>query len=346
MGRAAELFEKIKAEGRSAIEQFIRTRKAEELVLDFKRSADNGTGTHLHDNDRKNLAKAISGFGNSEGGLVVWGIQCSGDANGVDLAEVIRPITDAQRFVGWLEGAVSGCTIPPHTTVMNCAVLTGVGTDGIAVTYVPKSEVVPLQDVVTKHYYIRAGSSFSHTPHDVLAGMFGRRPQPSLKANFGVPPILFAPSEDRLTVGIEFIVRNEGPGFAKDVFVSISMLSLCRAGAGFYHTPPPNGFTRTGSAGCHCVVSEADFRLPPKAHLSLVEISFDLRPPFDRGLHIEGLFGFGNAPPRSFVFKNSQQAIEAWYREVLEEFREGRVGPSDHQRLVSTLLCMESSVIG
>jgi hypothetical protein len=77
MERAKELFEKIKSDGKSAIEEFIFTHKTEELFLDFKRSADNGNGQRLHQNDRKNLAKAISGFGNSEGGVVIWGVDCS-----------------------------------------------------------------------------------------------------------------------------------------------------------------------------------------------------------------------------------------------------------------------------
>ena len=74
MERAKELYEKIKNEGISAIEEFILARKTEELFLDFKRSANDGNGERLNPNDRKNLAKAISGFGNPEGGIVVWGI--------------------------------------------------------------------------------------------------------------------------------------------------------------------------------------------------------------------------------------------------------------------------------
>ena len=62
MERAEEFFEKIKSEGKSAIKEFILTRKEEELFLDFKRSADNGNGELLHTTDRKNLQKAISGY--------------------------------------------------------------------------------------------------------------------------------------------------------------------------------------------------------------------------------------------------------------------------------------------
>ena len=56
MGRAEEIFEKIKRDGIVAVDEFFVQRQSEELFLDFKRSADNGEGTKLHENDRHNLA--------------------------------------------------------------------------------------------------------------------------------------------------------------------------------------------------------------------------------------------------------------------------------------------------
>jgi hypothetical protein len=38
MGRAEDIFERIKAEGELAINEFVQTRHCEELFLDFKRS--------------------------------------------------------------------------------------------------------------------------------------------------------------------------------------------------------------------------------------------------------------------------------------------------------------------
>lgn len=65
MSRPAELFARIKAKGANAIDELIESRVSEELFLDFKRSADNGAGRTLHDTDRKNYSKALSGFANS-----------------------------------------------------------------------------------------------------------------------------------------------------------------------------------------------------------------------------------------------------------------------------------------
>jgi hypothetical protein len=44
MGRAEDIFERIKADGTAAIDGFLADRQIEELYLDFKRSADSGNG--------------------------------------------------------------------------------------------------------------------------------------------------------------------------------------------------------------------------------------------------------------------------------------------------------------
>jgi hypothetical protein len=69
MSRAEDLWNRLETDGLGAIDGFIADRTSEYLFLDFKRSADDGAGTSVHNNDRENLSKAISGFGNSDGGL-------------------------------------------------------------------------------------------------------------------------------------------------------------------------------------------------------------------------------------------------------------------------------------
>ena len=98
MDRAKDLFEKIKKEGVSAIEELILTRKSEELFLDFKQSSDNGSRRVLSDEDRKNLAKAVSGFGNSAGGVIIWGLQCSPGKDGADVVDKKAFLQDAKKF--------------------------------------------------------------------------------------------------------------------------------------------------------------------------------------------------------------------------------------------------------
>ena len=76
MGRAEELFTRIRNGGAAEIQAMIDAVVVEELFLDYKRSSTPLPGARLSDDDRKNLAKAIAGFGNSEGGVIVWGVDC------------------------------------------------------------------------------------------------------------------------------------------------------------------------------------------------------------------------------------------------------------------------------
>ena len=145
MERAEDIFDQIKANGLEAIKEFILSRKSEELFLDFKRSSDCGRGSRLSQNDRNNLAKAISGFGNSEGGVVVWGIDCSQDPIEGDIAKALVPIENIFRFKSWIEGAISGCTVPPHSKVQNTAIIDESQINGYLVTLIPKSINTPHQ---------------------------------------------------------------------------------------------------------------------------------------------------------------------------------------------------------
>ena len=136
--RAKELFDRLVSKGVSAIDEFISEAASEELFLDFKRSANNGEGSRIHENDRKNLAKAVSGFGNSEGGTIVWGVECSPTNPKGDVASEKKPIRNPARFKSWLEGVVSGLTVPTHRGIIH-HVIQGSDDTGYVVTLVPLS---------------------------------------------------------------------------------------------------------------------------------------------------------------------------------------------------------------
>lgn len=314
MERARELFEKLKNQGKFCIEEFILARKSEELFLDFKRSADSGNGERLNDNDRNNLAKAISGFSNSEGGVIVWGIDCSRDFDGSDVATAEYPIMNVKRFVSWLEGVISGCTIPPNTGVQNHPLEIDSEGNGFVLTYIPKSDHAPHQDISSKKYYIRAGSNFVPILHDVLAGMFGKRPQPNIKHNYMVYPIKVDGNRVRIHVG--FHICNNGPGIAESLFASALPLSIGGSNCSFQFFTQHKDFRRFESHNCFSIIGGLDIRLPPGGWLEVAQMILDLIPRFTQQLKIEGTFGCSNAPPLKFIFKNSSKNILSCYDRI------------------------------
>jgi hypothetical protein len=300
MGRAEELFATIVAGGETAIDEFIYARASEELFLDFKRSANCGQGSRLHQNDRANLEKAVSGFGNSEGGVIVWGVDCSRDPATGDVASAKLPIEQPTRFKSWLENATSGVTVPVHGGVRHHAVPTADQT-GFVVTLIPISHHAPHQTTNDKRYYMRAGSSFLPVPHAVLAGMFGRRPNPNvyplctiLSSSAGVDQTGFN------YVQIEYAVSlcNDGPGIAEDLFINLDLASAPgeKCSIDFKRFDRTEWFVNYFPGRKVSLISRGGLKLAPNAHILPTPINMIFHPPFNEPLRITGNCGCSGSP--------------------------------------------------
>lgn len=344
MGRAEDLFKWLEEDREEAIDELIVTRKSEELFLDFKRSSDDGAGRRLIDNDRNNLAKAISGFGNSEGGVIIWGVDCSRDTTGADVARFKVPIANAARYTSWIEGAVSGCTVPPHQGVRSVAIPTVGSNDGFVVTLVPKSNHAPHQVVGRLQYFIRAGSDFTPIPHGVLAGMFGRVPQPHVFHRYMIDQATV--ENDAICCSVGILLTNDGPGIASDLFVNLLVLSHpgknCEAH--FQQTDQTN-WTGAYSFGRHIyLISHQSFRLPPEAYAQPIIVQLKAAPPFTEPIHIEGIAGAGNSPPNRFKLYRSAEQLTDIYSEFMDKYRVGSVTNEDLKNLNVQIFALEETM--
>ncbi len=317
MGRAEDIFEELVERGMDAIEDFIINRKSEELFLDFKRSANHGEGDTLDSGDWNNLSKAISGFGNSEGGVLVWGVSCGKVKGRGDVPDALRPITDVRRFVSLLEGAVSGCTIPPHTGVRSHPVINE-GENGIAVTLVPKSQNTPHQSIQNTQYYIRSGSSFAPTPHAVLQGMFGRRPQPNVFSMYSVYPVEVYDNSIQAYMGVQ--ITNAGPGIASDLYLNILFHSMpgpnCDAGIEEKNMKSWSGEFFGGRR--FGTIASPDVRIGPEQSIHPIILRVTLRSPIQGDLNIEGMCGSGQSPSYKFQITNNEENLKQLHDDIIE----------------------------
>ena len=321
--RADDLFEKLIASGEAGIDELIASRKSEELFLDFKRSKNDGDSPNLEINDRNNFGKAISGFGNSEGGVIVWGVDCSKGDDGADVASMKVPIRDAPAFASRLEGAVSGATIPPHSGVRSVAIPTAGLNKGFVVTHIPKSNVAPHQAVSGLKYYMRAGSDFVPVPHGVLAGMFGKRPAPSIGPMYICGHVNFV--DESATFEVSIAIRNDGPAIARDVFLTLMGKSMPNpTGCLAFKTADLSGWTLHKSFGVHMSYMSPDgFRMPPDSQVLVTTLEFVLRRPFSGDLRISGLMGCEGAPPALFELGASHKEIDATFGRALNLWSSG-----------------------
>jgi len=158
------------------IQAWIGEQREETVHLDFKLVND----PSMNREDRKSLAKALSGFANSEGGIVVWGVNASRTRDDVvDCAREIRPIENLALFLSRLNEFTSEVS-PSVDGVLHRSIPTG-DNQGLAVTIVPESDSGPhMAKATIDQYFKRTGDRFAKMEHFDIADMFGRRKRPKL----------------------------------------------------------------------------------------------------------------------------------------------------------------------
>lgn len=194
----------------NTINSYLTSQQEEHLHLDFKIL---NKPDLSHADDKKNLAKASSGFANSNGGLIVWGIDARKNLQGIDCASGTQEIEPLTLLVARLNELTSRATDPPVDGVRHKSIVSS-GNRGFAVTLVPESESGPhMAKLGEDRYYKRSGDTFYKMEHFDLEDMFGRRKKPKLSLEVRI----IRPSE--IVIGI----KNEGRGTAKAPYLSFSV---------------------------------------------------------------------------------------------------------------------------
>jgi len=193
------------------IQEFIDIHRQEDLYLEFK----SVSSRPFNKDDKKNFAKALSGFANSSGGIVVWGINARKNA-GVDSASEQRPIAGLSRFLSDLNSFTGQFVSPVVDGVQHKKIPNGEDI-GFAASLIPESESGPhMAKGGENRYYKRSGDSFYVMEHFDLEDMFGRRPHPNLK----------------LTVKVE-TGAIRGNGLDKEAVVILGLTNIGRGVAKF-----------------------------------------------------------------------------------------------------------------
>lgn len=296
--------------GEKALDEFISERQSEALSLDFKRAATDGTTARLHDDDRKNLAKAISGFGNTSGGIVVWGVDCRNLPERGDVAQAKFPIPNVRRFLSLLEAGVAGATSPSHTGVEHRVIAERPDGSGYVVSVIPEADNFPLQVPGKFVYYMRAGSSFEPIPHSILSGMFGRRPAPQFQIDVQVNQNAIV-KDVEVSAGVVISITNVGAGVGNEVFIALEMLSLPN-GEGSLKTSWTEDwrFERpTNGPGTKSAITSIGHRMPPGSHAQTFQLLLACSEPVHRPLEIRITCGSGNGPPTHRVLTQTANRL-------------------------------------
>lgn len=186
--------------------------------FDFKEKSQ-ASRPELDKDDKRNLGKAISGFANGSGGVLIWGIK--------DSSIDPRPISRIPEFIDCILQMAHQITDPPVPRIDGDFVPSDESADsGFGFILIPESELPPHRVVLSlgreqNHYYTRTGSSFVIATHTQLEDMFGRRPRPKLVLTYDKAP--GRPPDTQFVMSMIISIQNIGRGLAKYPFLSLEV---------------------------------------------------------------------------------------------------------------------------
>lgn len=254
------------------IDAFIDDKQEEDLHFEFK-TIENA---ELSKNDKKIFAKALSGFANSSGGIVVWGVEARKNSEGIDCAIAKQPIKPLSMFISRLNELTGEFVDPLVDGVQHKKVLIS-DDEGFAITLVPVSDSGPhMAKGGEDRYYKRSGDSFYKMEHFDIEDMFGRRKKPKLSLYTKIRGKGVA---SQIIIGI----TNEGRGTAKAPYLAFKVdmpfrVSTYGLGGNFNDGLPKLPFSGGGlknryGAGSNVVIHPATTR-----EVTLLRIGLDPRP--------------------------------------------------------------------
>lgn len=302
MESAEQLFNEILTNGQAGIEDLIASRKSESSILEYKRSSD-PAGTKLSKTDFDNLRTAIVGFSNVEGGVLVWGIQCTPDEyTGADLPTPVCPISDVHRFASWLNGKVGDTAAPPPTGVRNEPIPFENGRDGCVVTYIPElTNDVCFTNEKPGKCMVRSGSSFRQLNQKQVMELRDRKRMPRLTL-LGMTVTNGGRWGGAPQLDFKWKLENIGGTATSEYYVDFSGFRKCGYACELRRRYPPN------CNWVHQHSSHSDFpwevKIPDHVHparsISLRAMSLVLKPPIDRELKVAGTYGCDGQSPQAF----------------------------------------------
>ncbi|SOD03442.1 Putative DNA-binding domain-containing protein [bacterium JGI 053] len=138
---------------------------------------------------RETLAKAISAFANSGGGILVYGLANPTEIWAVDDGGVDLKVKGSGTRE-WLEDVIPTLVEFPLTT-FNVYAIQRVSENselapgrGLLIIEIGDSDTAPHQSVIDHRYYARIGGKSRPLPHRLVADIFNRRRDPQIQIDF------------------------------------------------------------------------------------------------------------------------------------------------------------------
>lgn len=166
------------------------------------------------------LARAISGFSNTAGGVVIWGLATTKHSHsGLDVITQIEPVGSCAMFEKQVRAAFPALTTP---SVLNYQVKTikrrGTDTQGVVIAHIPSTSFDPVMNNLDNVFYFRSADNLVPAPYELIKRLYAVTDVPDVYPNF--TEALVELQKDG-SWKIPIIVENRATAFAENVDVSV-----------------------------------------------------------------------------------------------------------------------------
>jgi hypothetical protein len=221
------LFERLRDDGEVAFEALIQERIEEDLQLDFKVKS-SPDRPNLGDDDKRYLGEALSGFSNSAGGTLVFGVDCRVGADGVDCVQALQPFVAYDKIASDVRSMLGSLLQPGNDGIEVAAIASeSFPGRGFVIVWIPRSERRPHQSRAKGHfkYFKRIGRDFHAMEHYDIDDAFSRTGVVALELKDNIR--LFSSTANELQFILEMFMHNYSDTIAKYPYIVVERLSGC-----------------------------------------------------------------------------------------------------------------------
>lgn len=196
----------------------------EDSWLECKEKTDSSDGI-LSKDDAVNFAKAISGFANTEGGVLVFGLKARREEGGMDIVQGIESIRGIRLFESKLRENEALIVERPVSGIEYKIIYTDkMNDEGLLVVYIPDSFNTPHRSLKDHKFYLRAGGNFVSAPLSIIESLFLKKMKPDLELDF-VCTVLsdLQNNQQPKRYQMFFKITNVGKALAKHAFVRMKI---------------------------------------------------------------------------------------------------------------------------
>jgi hypothetical protein len=206
------------------IRQNILNKPLEDTWIECKSKSD-PTHPKLDEKDKSNFAKNLSGFANTSGGVLIFGLKATKNSEGFDIVTEEQPIKDLDLFEAALREQEPHIVERAISEIEYKGVYTDEDkTEGILLVYIPESTNPPHRSLKDKHFYLRAGGSCYPMDLPQIESLVLKNIKPELEIDFFIftnMNILTPTQDSNIEFNMDFQIKNIGRAMAKNIFIRL-----------------------------------------------------------------------------------------------------------------------------